>query len=74
MLQFDMKYKVVKRWSSKIIVRPHTTYSAGAHIASIDIGNNSATIKTKSKVTAATISDTYVDGFFTRSVITPKSL
>ena len=74
MLQFDMKYKVVIRWSAKIIVRPHTTYSAGLHIVSIDKWNNSATMHTESNDKAETISGTYMDGCFTRSVTTPKYL
>ena len=54
--------------------RPHTTFSAGAHIISIDRRNNSTTMHTESNVTIATISDTHMDSCFTRSVTTPKAL
>ena len=81
MLQFDMEYKVIDTGLPKNVifdstgfVRPHTTLSTGAHIVSIDRGNNSATMKTESEVTASTIYDTHVDGCFTRSVTTPKTL
>ena len=81
MLQFDMEYKVADASLPKNVivnntgfVRPHTTFSAGAHIVLIDRGYNSATMKTESEVTAATLSDTHVYDCFTRSVTTPKSL
>ena len=81
MIQIDMEYKVTDACLPKNaildstgFVRPHTTFSTEAHIVSIDTGNNSATMKTESEVTAATISDTHVDGSFTRSVTTPKVL
>ena len=80
MLQFDMEYKVADASLPKNVivnntgfVRPHTTFSAGAHIVSIDRGYNSTIMKTESEGTAATISDTYVDGCFTHSVTSPKS-
>ena len=81
MLQFDMEYKVADAGlPEKVIfdntgfVRPHTTFSAGAHIVSIDRSYNSATMKTESEITAATISDKLVDDYFIRSITTPKSL
>ena len=81
MLQFDMEYKVVDAGLPKNIifdstefVIPHTTLSSGAHVVSIDRGNNSIPIHTESDVIAATISDTHMDGCFTHSVNTPKAL
>ena len=55
-------------------VRPHIKFSAKAHIVSIDRGDNSVIMKTKSDITAATISDTHVDGCFIRSITASKSL
>ena len=81
MLQFDMEYKVIDTGLPKNVifdstgfVRPHTTLSTGAHIVSIDRGNNSATMHTESDNTAATISGTHMYGCFTHSVTTPKHL
>ena len=76
-----MEYKVADAGLPKKIifdntgfVRPHTAFSTGAHIVSIDRGYNSATMKIESEVIAANISNTQVDGCFTRSVTTPKSV
>ena len=76
-----MEYKVADAGLLKTVifdntgvVRPLTTFSAGAHIVSIDRGYNSTTIKTESEVTAATISDLHVDGCFIRFVTIPKAL
>ena len=73
MLQFDMEYKVVDTglptnliFDSTGFVRPHATFSTGPHIVSITRGNNSATMHPESDVTAATISDTHMDGCFAR--------
>ena len=81
MVQFDMEYKVADACLPKNVifdntgfVRPHTKISPGAHIVSIDRGDNSATMKTESEITAATISNTYVDGYFIRSISAPKPL
>ena len=81
MLQFDMEYKVADAGlPEKVIfdntgfVRPHTTFSAGTYIVSIDRDYNSTNMKTEPKVTGATISIIYVDGCFTRSVAIPKYL
>ena len=79
MLQFDMEYKVADSGLPKNVifdntgfVRPYTTFSAGAHIVSIDRGYNSTTMNIESEIIDATISDTHVDGCFTRSVTTPQ--
>ena len=81
MLQFDMEYKVADTGLPKNVIfdstgfiGPHTTFSAGTRIVSIDRGNNSATMQTESDVTAATISDTHMDGYFTCSVSIPNTL
>ena len=75
-----MEYKVADAGLPKKIifdntgfVRPHTAFSTGAHIVSIDRGDNSVTMKTESEVAAATLSDTRVDGCFIRSITAPKS-
>ena len=75
-----MEYKVADDGLPKNVIfnytgfiRPCATFSVGAHIVPIDRDYNSATMKTESKVTAATISDTHVDSCFTRSVTTPTS-
>ena len=76
-----MEYKVADDGLPKNVIfdytgfiRPYATFSVGAHIVPIDRDYNSATMKTESEVIAANISDTQVDGRFTRSVTTPKSL
>ena len=53
MVQFDMEYKVADAGLPKNVifdntgfVRPHTKFSAGAHIISIAKGYNSTTMKT----------------------------
>ena len=81
MLQFDMEYKVADAGLPKNIifdstgfVRPHSIYSTGAHIVSIDRGDNSTTVYTDSNDKAATISNTHMDGYFTRSITTLKTL
>ena len=78
MVQFEMEYKVSDAGLPKNVifdntgfVRPHTKCSAGAHIVSIDRGDNSATMKTESEATVAITSDTHVDGCFIRSITTP---
>ena len=78
MVQLDMEYKVADAGLPKNVIFdntgfiiPHTKITTGAHIVSIDRGDNSATMKTKSEVAAATIFDTRVDGCFIRSITTP---
>ena len=80
-LQFDMEYKAADAglpknvtFDSTQFIRPHTTFSAGEYIVSIDRGNTSATMHTESDITAATISGTHMYGSFTHSFTTPKHL
>ena len=81
MLQFDMEYKEVDAGLPKYVIsysagffRPRTTYLTGSHIISSDRGYNSTTIHTESHDKVATISDTHMDGCFTRSVTKSEAL